>query len=801
MFARVAVLTERGALSQTYTYEIPAGFGQCEAGWCLVVPFQTQTRIGYVVETFQSPDVARTRAAIGRVPGADIPPARLTLARWMAGYWFTSVGACLRLMLPPAMRGRIERRVRAAVEEPPETVRGMRSDVLRFLLEHGPATLAAVHRTFGKTAGLRALAELRRLGFVVEEAEIARAEGAPRTERYYAIPGGTDAQQWLDANARRRPAQADILRFLLEQQAPASHEEISQRFPSPTRALSALVRAGMVAQSSEEKLRRPREIEGRDLAVTLTPGQSEAVREIVNAIDSRGHTCTREILLYGVTASGKTEVYLRAIQHALDRGLGALVLMPEIALTVHAVGQFRQRFGERLAVLHSRLTAGERADEWRRIQSGVACVVLGPRSAVFAPLENPGLIIMDEEHEPAFKQESDPRYHARDVCRWLSEAHDIPLVLGTATPCVETYHAGREGKIRVCDLPSRIDDRPMPRIRIVDMRPFAAEGTLTILSQPLRDCLVQNLSAGGQSIVYLNRRAYGTFVLCRECGYVAACPNCAVSAKYHREDRSIRCHHCGWRARSPQQCPSCEGTRIASFGIGTQRVEEELRAVVPDARLLRMDRDTTASRDALVELIERFRRKEADILVGTQMVAKGLDFPGVLLVGVVNADTGMQMPDFRAAERGFQLLTQVAGRAGRGEQPGEVVLQTFQPEHYAISAAASQDYASFFEQELAARSEMGWPPFASIARVVIQSASEGHCRDEARRIAGILSADGAVEVIGPSAAPIEKLKSRHRWHILLRSPDRGGILELLERVDAHRWPSEVSIDIDPVNLM
>ncbi len=799
MYARVAILTERGALTETYTYEIPEHFAGVRPGGCLLVPLQEQVRIGYLVEMLPAPDVPRLRAALGRVPASDIPPERVELALWMARHWCAPVGSCLRLMMPPALRGRIERKVRALSADVPDGVPPAARQALELLISSGPLPAATLARRLGRDAARRALSLLRKRGLALEEAEIRYPGAAPRSERLYTVPDPAAAARWLEENATRRPAQAALLRYLMEADGAVSRSGILEAHPSGASRLAALVECGVVREETREVARRPAEEEaGRPAVFSLTPGQDRAVRAVESAIRDRRF---REILLFGVTASGKTEVYIRAVDEALRRGLGAVVLMPEIALTVHAVAGFRSRFGDRLAVLHSRLSSGERADEWRRIERGEARVVLGPRSAVFAPLPDPGVFIIDEEHEPAFKQDGEPRYHARDICRWLAGRRGVPLVLGSATPSVETFHRLERGEVALCELPSRVDSRPAPRVQVVDMRELAREGRLQVLSDPLKEELLRNQREGGQAIVFLNRRAYGTFVLCRECGYISVCPNCAVSTKHHREDQTVRCHHCGWRGSAPASCPSCRGSRIASFGVGTQRVEEELRALLPQARILRMDRDTTARKDAFVSLIGRFRRQEADILIGTQMVAKGLDFPGVLLVGVVNADTGLHMPDFRAAERGFQLLTQVAGRAGRGPRPGLVILQTFQPEHYAIAAAAAQDYRSFYTQEIRYRQELGWPPFGYIARVLVQDASASRCRERCEELSRRLRAGAGVEVIGPSAAPLERLKGRFRWHLLLRSPDRESILTLLESAGARAWKQEVQVDIDPVNLM
>ncbi|MCC6485582.1 MAG: primosomal protein N' [Armatimonadetes bacterium] len=766
----------------------------------MVVPFQTRVLLGYVVETMESSDVAQTRAVIGRYSPGDVPVERVELARWMAQRWYTTLAVCLRMMTPPAMRGRIVRRVRtvegSSAHLPPKI-----AQILEFIHAEQPVSHARLYRRFGKEPARRALSILRKANLIEEDIEVSSGGAAAQTEKAYSAADDLTVAQWLETHGRRRFAQAALLRRIADCEGPVLVTELGNTTSNISALLRQLTSSGVVTVEQRPVRRRAREMSAPRKLLELTQDQGRALDQIEAALRSEEF---REILLFGVTASGKTEVYLRAIQRVLEEGRSALVLMPEIALTVHAISQFRAWFGDELAVLHSRLSVGERADEWRRIQAGEARVVLGPRSAVFAPLVEPRIIIIDEEHEGAFKQDSDPRYHARELCRHIATRLKIPLILGSATPSLETFYRAQNGSAELCEMASRIDSRPMPEVQVVDMREFAREGHLTILSDPLRQALSQAVSDHGQTILFLNRRAYGTFVMCRECGYVASCPNCAVSTKYHRIDRSIRCHHCDFKAPAPSICPSCQSVKIASFGVGTQRVEEELALVNPKLRVMRMDRDTTSGKDAVVNLLERFRAHEADVLVGTQMVAKGLDFPGVLLVGVINADSGLHMPDYRAAERGFQLLTQVAGRAGRGERAGKVVLQTFQPGHYAITAAVHHDFRSFYDHELLFRQELGWPPFGAVARLLIRDNTQPACQRAAREIAHILgqvNTPGKVEILGPSPAPIERIYGKFRFNILLRAPEREDILNLLDRSEARNWKSEVAIDIDALNMM
>ncbi|HOK55242.1 MAG TPA: primosomal protein N', partial [Armatimonadota bacterium] len=409
-----------------------------------------------------------------------------------------------------------------------------------------------------------------------------------------------------------------------------------------------------------------------------------------------------------------------------------------MSLTTQVLNIFKYRFGDKVAVLHSMLSAGERFDEWTRVQNGEVDVVLGARSAIFAPVSNLGLIIVDEEHEPSYKQDSDPRYHGRDVALRRAEENGALAVLGSATPSIESYYLAKKGDYALIALKERIENRPMPVVSVADLRKEYQKGRATIFSARLRDSIADRLAKKQQVILFQNRRAYATFLLCRECGYTAGCPNCAVSLKLHSAERILRCHHCDHEEAAPTTCPNCGGRRIGQFGIGTERIEEETRAAFPDARVIRMDKDTTTRKGSHGSILDIFRKREADILVGTQMIAKGLDFPGVTLVGVISADTSLNLPDFRAGERTFQLLSQVAGRAGRGADPGEVIIQTFNPDHYAITTAAAHDYEGFYEQEIALRAESGYPPFSSMVNLVASDENEAEARRRLYEFVGAL---------------------------------------------------------------
>jgi primosomal protein N' (replication factor Y) len=523
-----------------------------------------------------------------------------------------------------------------------------------------------------------------------------------------------------------------------------------------------------------------------------TAPQAAAIAAVIGALGTG-----RGFLLHGVTGSGKTEVYLRLTAEALARGQGAIVLVPEIALTAQVVARFVARFGERVALLHSALSAGERYDEWRRILDGVADVVVGSRSALFAPIEDLGLIVVDEEQEPSYKQESAPRYHAVDTALELGRLSGAAVVLGSATPRVVTYAAATAGDITLLPLPERVLDLPLPKTTVVDLRLELKANNRSTLSSALRKALIRTVAKGEQAILYLNRRGFATVVLCRDCGYVVPCPACEIPFALHADGRLV-CHRCGREEpRAPAVCPRCGSARIRHLGVGTQRVEEDVRAAVPKARLARLDRDAVKAKGAHAAMYERMRSGQAQVIVGTQMVAKGFDLPGVSLVGVVNADTQLNLPDYTAAERTFELLTQVLGRSGRGDVGGEGILQTYLPEHYAIVAAAAHDYKTFAEHELRARRHFGYPPFGRLVLLQTSAAKEATVERRATELAAKLraAAHGDAEVLGPAPAFAAKRAGSYRAQLVLRG-DRP--TAVLDRVDVG---AEWTVDVDPMTLL
>lgn len=537
-------------------------------------------------------------------------------------------------------------------------------------------------------------------------------------------------------------------------------------------------------------------------SLQLLPDQQTACWKITAATEQE------TFLIHGVTGSGKTEIYLQTIEAKLKEGKEAIVLVPEISLTPQMVERFKSRFGSEVAVLHSALSSGEKYDEWRKIERKEARVVVGARSAVFAPLENLGIIIIDEEHEASYKQEDNPRYHARDVAIWRANKYQCPVVLGSATPSLESFARAKKGVYTLIELPSRVNDRAMPEVSVVDMREELRKENRTEFSTELLEKIKDRIAKKEQTVLMLNRRGYSSFVMCRDCGYVVECPNCDISLTYHQSSNQMKCHYCGHEERVPQKCPSCEGEHIRYFGTGTQKVEESLTKLIPEARVIRMDVDTTRTKGAHEKLLKSFRNHEADILLGTQMIAKGLDFPDITLVGVLNADTMLHLPDFRASERTFQLLTQVSGRAGRHERTGEVVVQSYNPEHYSIEFAKKHDFIGFYNHEMQLRKMGSYPPFYYLTMINVSDENEMKAirtiQEMAQFLRGKLGPDAVV--LGPVPSTITRIKNKYRYQCIIKYKIEPDLKKELKTLITHYQKDQqkgltITIDLQPYVLM
>lgn len=611
----------------------------------------------------------------------------------------------------------------------------------------------------------------------------------------------------LVASQARAPKRAQVLAALLESESDETPvEALRQKLGECRQPLMALCKMGFARIEEREALRSPygamERLAGQD--PTLTAQQEQVLSALLPAVEAGKGA----FLLYGVTGSGKTEVFIRAVRRCAQLGRTAIVLVPEIALTPQMVMWFRSRFGEDAAVLHSRLSPGERYDEWRRIRRGDVRVVIGARSAIFAPLEHVGLIIIDEEHEQSYIADSTPRYDAREVARWRCEDEGAALLLASATPSMRSFAMAGRGDLTLLEMPRRVANRPLPQVHVVDMREELRAGNRSVFSGALLTGLTRCLDEGHQAILFVNRRGYSTFVSCRSCGYTVTCSQCDVSMTYHSAENVLRCHYCGQEMPVPRTCPECGSPYIKYFGVGTQRVEEEVRKFFPDVPVLRMDNDTTRTKDAHAQLLGRFRSGEARVLVGTQMIAKGLDFPEVTMVGIIAADAMLKLPDYRSAERTFQLLTQVAGRAGRAEHPGEVFLQTYDPENYAIEAASRQDYRAFYEEEMMRRRRALYPPYTLLARLLYeadraedaQAAAEAAMRQMEAFFERRTYLKKYVIALRVMACPVKMIRGKSRWQVTLKIVDQPICQEAVGKMsEIARTPLERCACICQVN--
>ncbi len=799
-------------LRRLFTYRVPEELaGAVDVGSRVVVPFRNRVLVGVALEMREEPPETNKIKSILDAP--DVLPALtenvVRLGRWVAEYYLAPPGEVFRAVLPPAVEIRRERhftltdagraRTNQAAGKQGEGSDAERADLelLRKIAESGGEISGTL---LGRlAAGTDAEGAVERL---LERKLVEMHETAGRRRAR-----GQRIVVWKEAAPAEGEKEETLKEILSAAGALPLVEAVRQAGISRSR-IEALVRAGKL-ESWEEAIGAEAEtIDPGEFAPVrqLTEGQAKALGEIRGWIDA-GTFQTG--LLFGATGSGKTEVYLRAAEAALDRGRGAILLVPEIALTYGVGRQARARFGDRVAVLHSSLPDGERARTWWRIRRGEAPVVVATRLGVFAPVPRLGLMVVDEEQEGSYKQEETPRYNGRDTAVMRAKLENAAVVLGSATPSLESYQHARQGKYKLLALGGRVAGRPMARVEVVDLRADFQEAQRALpLSRALVRGIHECLDGGTQALVLINRRGYSWFVLCRACGTTIECAHCSIALTYHKRRDRLVCHYCGYSTRVPARCPKCSSEHLHYFGEGAERIEEYLREEFPDARVARLDRDTTRSRQAYRRVLGDFAKGKIDILVGTQMVAKGHDFQRVTLVGVVGADRALAVPDFRAAERAFQLLTQVAGRAGRGELSGRVLVESYHPEHYAIQHAARQDYPAFFEQEVRFRRLMHYPPFSALANVVMRDRDLERVLGWTRALAGyfVRREQEGLKVLGPAPAPLARLKREHRFQFLLKSPRRSTLVRALAGCVAFCAQREIPetavlVDVDPVSLM
>ena len=841
-YAEVAVDAPTG-LSRTFSYSIPQRF-RVEPGQLVWVPFGRRILQGVVMELAAAPQVDATRDILQPVePGPLLDDRALTLARWVSRYYFSSLFDALALFLPPGFKGQVRSQIL------PLPVDDADCENLKPASQEALATLAALagqrrmsEADFAKLLGRPGIREVNRLvdgGFVHRRVDLPR----PRTFRYHSrlFPtGGPDAQGNWPPPAGSVPARQErLLQAVREQQDGYSTAQANRDFGAGVG--DALVEKGLLAlewvRQESRVVDAPPPVGpdqaatwGQEIPLQLTAAQTDALDPIVAALENPGQQ-PRAFLLHGVTGSGKTEVYLRAIARAVSQGRKALFLVPEIALTPQTVQRVNDRFPGRVAVTHSGLTDRQRFDQWWQIRDGDYDVVIGPRSALFSPLPNLGLIVIDEEHEWTYKQaDAHPFYHARTAALELARMTGAVVVMGSATPDVETYYLARQGRYRLLELPHRIpyenrpdqapanfvadsgngaatDDSsdaagPMASVEIADMRQELRQGNRGIFSRALSQGLAECVESGRQAILFLNQRGSAPIVQCRDCGYVVTCSGCSTTLTYHSSESRLRCHRCNRRSRPPGICRQCQSRHIRQLGIGTQRVLDEVKSLFPGVSAERWDSDAARAGLDADETMRRLASGEIQVLVGTQVVAKGLDLPNVTLVGVVLADVGIYRPDFRAGERAFGLLCQVAGRAGRGPDGGRVIIQTYNPDHYAVAAAADQDYHALFQTEIITRNRQGNPPFNRLVRLLYQDTNPTTCQrlaiTAARLMRERINSQGLtdVSIIGPAPGIPPRIRGRYRWNLLLRGRNLHRFLEGLDLPTR-----DVTIDVDPVELL
>jgi primosomal protein N' (replication factor Y) len=812
-YAEVAVNAPFPA-RQSFTYRVPDGL-DLRPGHLLYVPFGQRVVQGVVLEMTEAPAYAEARDVLDLAyPEPLLLPHQPALARWLCDYYLAPLFDCVSLMLPPGSQQRPLTYIRphsgaddaAALRLAPHVRRA-----LEMVLTRGQVELRQLERALGPSRAQAAVAALLRRGLAERHYALAPPRGRPRTVPHLRLLlPPPEAEALAEGWQGRRPRLASLLRLLVRQGPVVPWAEARAELGLRRAALRPLVAAGVVALEEAPALRDPLSqavLATPAPAPALTPAQAEAAEAIVAALrrppPADGPAA---FLLHGLTGSGKTEVYLAAIAEALAQGRRAIVLVPEISLTPQTVQRFSARFPGQVTVLHSGLSLGEQFDTWHQLRRGRYGVVIGARSAVFAPLPDLGLVVMDEEHEWTYKEEDRaPRYHARRVAEELCRLTGAVLVLGSATPDVESYHAARSGRYQLLELPHRLRPdghggvvpAPLPQVEVVDMRQELRAGHRGLFSRLLLREMAAALDAHEQVVLFLNRRGTASFLQCQECGHVPACPGCEVAYTYHGDQGRLLCHHCNRGRRAPAACPACDGTLLRPVGAGTQRVEEEVKRLFPGVRTLRWDRDAARDRRAHERIMSLFASHQADVLVGTQMLAKGLDLPLVTLVGVVLADIGLHLPDFRAGERTFQVLEQVAGRAGRGPRGGRVVLQTYSPAHPVVQAVAAHDYLSLYREEAALRARLRYPPFGRLVRLTCAHVNGARAREEAARQAarlrGTVQKEGLeVDVLGPAPAHPLRLRGRYRWYVTLRGPDPHSLLQ--------RWPLPEgwTIDVDPL---
>ncbi len=805
-------------LDHTLHYRVPEKWQQSIAvGKRLLVPLRSRSVTGYLVRyPVPEPQNSKVKDIISVIDEAPLfPPSMLPFFQWISSHYLAPLGEVIKAALPAGINIQsrevvhLTSRALSSLQKDSSLPRDLER-LLKFVHSRGSVSLTALKKQFSDPSSKELLTQALRKSFLSSSIQVEKPRMKGKTETWVLYSGSGNEEEGASLRSSR---QREILQFLRERKK-VPLRELRSLTSDPRRTVNRFADLGLAELYQEEVARISYDdpLEPPAPAPTLTSEQQDAVGQMAAKIKTNRFSA---FLLHGITASGKTEVYLHVIAEALKMNKQAIVLVPEISLTPQLLDRFRSRFGERIAVLHSGLSEGERYDQWQRILSGEASIAIGARSAIFAPFDCLGVIIVDEEHETSYKQEEQIRYHARDAALARGEQTESVVILGSATPSLETYWAASQKRINYCRLSSRIGPGVLPKVEIVDLRhERKGRGGVVIFSELLRNALAETIQSGEQIILFLNRRGYSSFLLCRQCGFVVKCPQCDIALTYHRFTDNLHCHYCEKVHPFKKACPQCGHATVRTLGLGTERIEEEVKRLFPGVNLERMDRDTTRRKGSHRRILAAFQRGEAQILLGTQMVAKGLDFPGVTLVGVICADIGLHFPDFRSGERTFQLLTQVSGRAGRGKRPGRVIVQTYNPDHYSIQTARKHDFFAFYKQDIVFREELLYPPFSHLVQIQISGSSKKRSEEASAALHQHLidhikkgGLDGnSIEILGPTPSPYQKLKGRYRYQSLIKCSASSSFISLLhhsiDKFHDRKIPGiKIDIDVDPVSML
>ena len=798
--AKVIVDVPAQQTNKPFDYKIPTRLQHVlKQGMRVIVPFGPRKVQGFVIDIVSESEFPKLREIIEPM---DIQPILnkelLQLSDWLTEQTLCYKISAFQVMLPPALKAKYEKKIRIKDRQ---MLHALPPSLQHYFAKQDTINWEDVLKS-GELPHFQKQVEdgILEVLYIVKE--------RVKKKQIKIIAPSIDMLEKKAELSKRNTKQIMVIDYFISNPKPIERQKILSLLGISSSVIKSLVDKGILYESMQEVYRDPYQdrIFEHTEPLQLTEEQSVAIKPILQTIEEKRHDV---FLLYGITGSGKTEVYMQSIQKVLEEGREGIVLVPEISLTPQMVNRFKGRFGDEVAVLHSGLSIGEKYDEWRKIQRKEVRVAVGARSAIFAPFENLGIIIIDEEHETSYKQEDNPRYHARDVAIERARTHNCPVILGSATPSLETFARAKKGVYQLLTLSKRMNDQSLPTVDIVDMREELREGNRTMFSRVLYDKLQDRLMKKEQTVLFLNKRGHSSFVMCRDCGYVIQCPNCDISLTYHRYQQQMKCHYCGYEAVVPTICPECTSEHIRYFGTGTQKVEEELGKIFPEARVIRMDVDTTSRKGSHEKLLTAFEEGKADILLGTQMIAKGLDFPNITLVGVLSADTMLHLPDFRSSEKTFQLLTQVSGRAGRHELAGEVVIQTYSPEHYSIELASQQDFDQFYQKEMMIRKIHQYPPFYYLALITVSHEELMKVVDVTEKISVTLSSrlSKGAHILGPVACPIPRINNKYRYQCIVKYKKEPKLTQTLKMIldhyqqDMHRTGLQISIDKNPYILM